>query len=53
MEEDANPDVTERTRVSCDDNCGAFEDPVTPDEFKAAYEHWKFHGYLCGCSHGC
>lgn len=38
--------------VCCDDNCGALADPQTPEEIKAAYEHWHNHGNLYGCAHG-
>jgi hypothetical protein len=40
-----------RPTVSCDDNCGAFAEPVTLEEYKAALEHWREHGDLYGCSH--
>lgn len=39
--------------VDCDERCKALADPQTPDEVRAAYEHWRHHQYLCGCSHGC
>ena len=42
-----------RVHVSCDSNCKALEDPVTFEEYKAAYEHWSSHSESCGCSHGC
>lgn len=38
--------------VRCDMFCGAREEPKTADEFEAAYEHWREHSYLSGCSHG-
>jgi len=38
--------------VSCDEYCEALMDPQTDDEVQAAYEHWRRHGYLDGCSHG-
>lgn len=39
--------------VYCDDmSCRALEDPVSGDEVRAAYEHWRHHGYMHGCSHG-
>jgi len=41
----------ERERVPCDEVCGAFEEPITFDEYRAAYEHARSHGYLSGCSH--
>jgi hypothetical protein len=37
--------------VDCDDNCGALKDPDTEEEYKAAYEHWRWHGLQSGCSH--
>lgn len=42
-----------RARVRCDEECGAFEDPETIEEYKAALEHWRYHRRLAGCSHGC
>ena len=39
--------------VSCDHDCRALNDPQTVDELRAAYEHWRDHGYLSGCAHGC
>lgn len=37
----------------CDDaNCCALKAPVTLDDYKAAYEHWKSHRLQSGCSHG-
>jgi hypothetical protein len=45
--------VTERATVSCEDGCGAFEEPETLEEYKAALEHWKDHDSSWGgCSHG-
>jgi hypothetical protein len=38
--------------VRCDSFCGAKDEPVTLEEFEAAYEHWRHHGYLSGCAHG-
>jgi hypothetical protein len=43
----------ERERVECDEDCGAFDDPRTLEEFKAAYLHWRQHALLDGCSHAC
>lgn len=40
------------THVSCDDGCMAMVNPVTFEEYKAAYEHWRSHHDLRGCSHG-
>lgn len=40
-----------KVHVSCDANCGAFEDPTTEDELRAALEHWRRHAFLAGCSH--
>ena len=40
-----------REVVDCDDDCGAFQDPATCDEYKAAWEHWQSHYCLAGCSH--
>lgn len=45
-----DPDVT--GVVNCDQNCGAPNDPGTAKELRAAYEHWRFHGFLGACSHG-
>jgi hypothetical protein len=40
--------------VGCDKKgCQAKSKPETPEEYKVAYEHWRCHGYLCGCSHAC
>ncbi len=40
--------------VSCDkEECRALRDPKTPKQIHAAYEHWRYHGLDCGCSHGC
>jgi hypothetical protein len=44
--------VDERATVDCDEGCGAFKEPQTLDEYKAALDHWRTHDYLCGCSHG-
>lgn len=41
-----------RAVVDCDEGCGAFQEPETLDEYKAALEHWMSHHYLHGCSHG-
>lgn len=38
--------------VECDTFCGAKDEPETDAEYRAAYEHWKRHGLLHGCSHG-
>ena len=38
--------------VSCDQNCRALNDPHHPDDVAAAYEHWRRHRWLHGCSHG-
>ena len=45
-------DENGRWLVGCDDLCGAFDDPQTPDEYKAAYIHWREHDFRNGCSHG-
>lgn len=38
--------------VGCDDRtCEAKDKPETPDEWRAAAEHWRRHSYLHGCSH--
>jgi hypothetical protein len=37
--------------VACDLLCKAKDKPETLEEYKAAYEHWRRHQYLCGCSH--
>ena len=39
--------------VECDEGCGALLNPVTVEELRAAVIHWRHHGYLNGCSHGC
>jgi len=42
-----------RELVGCDEEqCLAYKEPKTFEEYKAAYEHWRSHNYLCGCSHG-
>ena len=38
--------------VPCDSNCSAKLEPQTLVEYQFALEHYRFHGYLCGCSHG-
>lgn len=40
--------------VGCDeDTCQVREDdPTSLEEALRAIEHWKYHGYLSGCSHG-
>lgn len=39
--------------VECDwIACAALQEPSSPEEVATAYEHWKDHSYLCGCSHG-
>lgn len=45
-------DETDDKYVECDEDCRALTDPQTAEEIKAAYEHWRGHGYLNGCSHG-
>ncbi len=45
--------VEPRKTVHCDESCGAFDEPQTPDEIRAAFEHWRDHSSLGGCSHGC
>jgi hypothetical protein len=50
----ARPADAKRGRPGCDlVGCAAVFDPQTPDEYRAAYEHWSDHGYISGCSHGC
>jgi hypothetical protein len=39
--------------VHCDELCDAMQEPETFEEYKLAYEHWRNHGDLSGCSHGC
>ena len=39
--------------VDCDQKCRALIDPATLKECKDALDHWRSHGYLHGCSHGC
>lgn len=48
---DANP-LDPRDRVFCDDNCGAFNEPRSPEEVLAALEHWREHTSMGGCAHG-
>lgn len=48
---DGCPDDDDRERVNCDDGCGAFLEPETPEEMKDAMIHWREHAYLWGCSH--
>jgi hypothetical protein len=43
----------ERDKVQCDYKCGAFSIPESFEEYKLAYDHWRNHGVLAGCSHGC
>ena len=38
--------------VECDDKCKALKNPQTFEEYRAAYEHWRDHAWLLGCSHG-
>ena len=38
--------------VPCDDECKAKENPETLEEYEATLDHYKYHGYLHGCSHG-
>lgn len=40
-------------KVYCEANCGALDDPQTLEELRAALEHWRSHGFMSGCSHGC
>lgn len=42
-----------RQMVDCDEECDAYDQPVTPDEIKLAYEHWRGHSDMSGCAHGC
>ena len=37
--------------VSCDQDCQALRCPVLDADFMAAYEHWRNHSQLGGCSH--
>jgi hypothetical protein len=39
--------------VMCDHNCLAVDEPTTCAEYEIAYEHWRYHSRLYGCSHGC
>ena len=43
----------ERETVGCDEDCGAYVQPETLDEYKAALEHWMGHDYNGGCAHAC
>lgn len=50
-----NPDVAGLgcpVHVSCDELCGAFQEPRSMEELQAAVEHWRRHSWLHGCSHG-
>lgn len=38
--------------VYCDSNCGALLESKTCEELLKAYEHWRYHEYFGGCSHG-
>jgi hypothetical protein len=38
--------------VDCDERCKALVRPETPEELRAALEHWRCHQWLSGCSHG-
>ena len=42
-----------RLKVDCDEDCGALDEPETLEEHLASLAHWKNHGFLSGCSHGC
>lgn len=42
----------EAVYVRCDESCRARQTPTTPEEYIAAYRHWRFHQNLGGCSHG-
>ncbi len=42
-----------KVHVDCDEWCQAFQRPFGAEETRAAYEHWRYHSYLNGCSHGC
>ena len=42
----------ERKVVECDDECGAFEEPESLEEYKDTLEHYKHCHFLSGCSHG-
>lgn len=35
----------------CDDLCLAPIHPQGEAELRLALEHWRYHGYLAGCSH--
>ena len=38
--------------VACDSvDCEARDEPKTAQEYQQAYEHWRRHQYLGGCSH--
>jgi hypothetical protein len=37
--------------VACDERCQAKDKPETLEDYKKAYEHWRKHQYLAGCSH--
>lgn len=45
-------DAKDVKKVECDNpNCEALDQPETLEEYKIAYEHWRKHSYLSGCSH--
>lgn len=44
---------TEREIIRCDDNCGAYVEPQTLEDYKKTLEHYKYHSVDSGCSHAC
>ena len=39
--------------VQCDDaSCAAKLEPENEEDYREAYEHWRNHGWIYGCSHG-
>jgi len=36
----------------CDELCKAKNKPVTLEDYKLAYDHWRYHDSWLGCSHG-
>lgn len=53
MDSDHRHDDEGRRMVDCDERCDAYAEPVTPDEIKLAYLHWRDHSDMSGCAHGC
>lgn len=40
--------------VLCDEeSCLAPNKPDSPEGYRLAYQHWRYHSRINGCSHGC